>query len=135
MVTADLTHAVLARITQFVRGLSADQLADLGTGTARLTLVPADTAATSARPAGRELPLSPDEVRGVLRSTSDRAEASRYLDGLRLTLAQLRVLAKGLNLAVPASASKTQVRDTIVQWTVGRRVDGSVLSRPATPRP
>jgi hypothetical protein len=39
-------------------------------------------------------------------------------------------LAKEFGLAVSSSAGKAAVRDTIVQWTVGRRVDAAVLSRP-----
>ena len=125
---ADLTHAVLHRLTQFVRRLSPQELSDLASGAARLDLVrpPANAAAAPARDAG----VPADEVRSTLSDMSDRASAVQYLDGLRLTTPQLRALARELNLAVSAKASKTEVRDTIVQWTVGRRVDGAVLSRP-----
>jgi hypothetical protein len=51
-----------------------------------------------------------------------------------LTTPQLRTLAKELGLAVSSSATKAAVRDTIVQWTVGRRVDAAVLGRPAEAR-
>ncbi len=77
-------------------------------------------------------PIAADQVRAALAELTDRASAAGYLDGLGLTAAQLRTLAKQLGLAVPSSASKPAVRDTIVQWTVGRRVDAAVLSRPRT---
>ena len=49
-------------------------------------------------------------------------------------MAQLRSLALALGIAVTSKATKPQARDTIVQWTVGRRVDSSILSRPASRR-
>jgi hypothetical protein len=57
-----------------------------------------------------------------------------YLDGLRLSVPQLRSLAAGLGITVASKATKVLARDTIVQWTVGRRTDAAILSRPGTPR-
>lgn len=131
--SAELTHAVMARLTQFVRRLSPEDLAALAAGTVQLGLVRSATPAPAST--ARELPVPADDVRAVLGAMPDRAEAVRYLDGLRLTTPQLRALAKGLNLAVATKATKTELRDTIVQWTVGRRVDASVLSRPGGSRP
>ena len=127
--SADLTHAVLHRLTQFVRRLSPQELSDLASGAARLDLVRPPAVAAPAPPRDGAVPA--DEVRSTLAGMSDRASAAQYLDGLRLTTPQLRVLARDLNLAVSSKAGKTEVRDTIVQWTVGRRVDGAVLSRPS----
>lgn len=145
---ADLSHAVLTRVADFLRGLPADQMAALANGEATLAIVDAATpvvrasqsqatpAPTVDRPPRNTpvrlvaLAIPVNELRAALAAFHDRASAVRYLDELKLTTAQLRALAKELGLAVSSSAGKASVRDTIVQWTVGRRVDAAVLSRP-----
>ncbi len=123
----ELTQAVFRRVADFVRRLPPDQLESLARGETTLALVPRPI------PPPR-LPASPvaaADVRVALSAVDDRASAERYLDGLRLSAAQLRALADALGLAVAAGVTKAAVRDTIVQWTVGRRVDAAVLGRPA----
>jgi hypothetical protein len=126
---AELTHEVLLRVAEFLRKLPASQLASLASGDARLELV------------GRSLPLREpippialprpiEEIAAQLAALPDRSAAASYLDGLRLSVPQLRSLAAGLGIAVAGKATKVQARDTIVQWTVGRRVDAAILSRP-----
>ncbi|NYF59331.1 hypothetical protein [Micromonospora purpureochromogenes] len=146
---ADLSHAVLVRVAEFLRTLPADQLAALADGSARLQLAATGgTAATSDRPArpsvapksrgtAKAAPaptVEPEKVRADLAAIDDRAAAGRYLDDLRLTVPQLKALAKNLGIAVPSRATKADVRRDIVQWTVGRRLDSSAISRPAPPR-
>ena len=104
---ADLTHEVLVRVAEFLRKLPASQLASLASGETRL-----------------------EEIAATLAALPDRASAVSYLDDLRLSVPQLRSLAAGLGIAVSSKVTKGQARDTIVQWTVGRRVDAAVLSRP-----
>lgn len=134
--SAELTHEVLLRVAEFLRKLPADQLHDLANGTAKLEIV---------RPTSRRLPVREktlavalprpvDEVSAKLSSLSDRAAAARYLDDLQLTLAQLRSLALALGITVPSKATKLQARDTIIQWTVGRRADPGLLGRPGQRR-
>jgi hypothetical protein len=163
---ADLAHAVLLRLADFVRRLPPEQVRALADGTATLRVVgaggpsggagdgdgrdvgagrdvgdgrgapvSAKPAAGPRRPAGRSPgvivpPVDAGTVRAALSGLPDRAAAVRYLDGLGLSAVQLRALAAALGLAVPRGAAKAAVRDTIVQWTVGRRVDGQILGRP-----
>ncbi|MEH0985716.1 hypothetical protein [Micromonospora sp. CPCC 205556] len=143
---ADLSHAVLVRVAEFLRTLPADQLAALADGSARLQL--AATGATSDRPARPSVApesrgtakaaaapaVEPERVRADLAAIDDRAAAGRYLDDLRMTVPQLKGLAKNLGIAVPSRATKADVRRDIVQWTVGRRLDSSAISRPAPTR-
>jgi hypothetical protein len=147
----DLTRAVLARLTEFVSGLGQQDLSDLAAGTAELSLVRtagsgappyvgSPSSVRTSKPGRRAVParstesfavgsaVAADAILSVLLAASDRAEAARYLDGLGLTAPQLRGLAKSLKISVSAKATKSDVRDTIVQWTVGRRVDAAVLS-------
>jgi hypothetical protein len=134
--SAELTHEVLLRVAEFLRKLPTRQLQDLAAGTAKLEVVkPTERKLpTRERVAAVPLPLPVEEIGAKLTSQTERAAAARYLDELKLSGAQLRSLALALGIAVTSKANKTQARDTIVQWTVGRRVDGSILSRPASRR-
>lgn len=134
--SAELTHEVLLRVAEFLRKLPSDQLKDLATGTAKLEVVRPTTRRLPAREktAPVELPKPVDEISAKLSGLGDRATAARYLDDLHLSAAQLRSLALALGIAVPSKATKAQARDTIVQWTVGRRADASILGRPAGSR-
>jgi hypothetical protein len=130
---ADLTHAVLLRVAEFIRGLPADQLAALADGTAKLEIAgrgrARTTTATRAKTPAAP-PVQADRVREELAAIGDRAAAGRYLEDLKLTVAQLRALAKELGIAVPSKATKAAVLHEIVQWTVGRRLDSEAISRP-----
>ncbi|GAA5188236.1 hypothetical protein GCM10023322_38480 [Rugosimonospora acidiphila] len=135
---ADLTHLVLLKVAEFIRRLPADQLADLAEGSAKLELVPkggrvaargAGTSRATAAPT-----VSVQRVREYLSGIGDRASGIRYVDELKLTVAQLRALAKELGIAVPSKAAKAQVTSTIVEWTVGHRLDSESISRPAPAR-
>jgi len=141
--SAELTHEVLLRVAEFLRKLPAEQLAELAAGSAHLEVVsrsPSEAARRSARLPVRErtvpaqLPRPIEQIGTDLSNLVDRAAAVSYLDDLRLSVAQLRSLAAGLGIAVSSKATKAQARDTIVQWTVGRRADASILSRPAARR-
>jgi hypothetical protein len=135
--SAELTHEVLLRVAEFLRKLPTDQLQHLAAGTARLEVVdrtPQQRLPVRTRTPKVDLPRPIGEIGTALTSFPDRAAAVAYLDDLHLTAAQLRSLAAGLGIAVPSKATKAQARDTVVQWTVGRRADASILGRP-TPAP
>jgi hypothetical protein len=148
--SAELTHEVLLRVAEFLRKLPTDQLEDLASGSAMLEVV---TKPPPPQPRRRSEPLAPgvalpvrtatpkvplprpvEEIGAELSNLTERSTAAAYLDDLKLTVAQLRSLAAGLGIAVSSKATKAQARDTIVQWTVGRRADAAILSRPASRR-
>jgi len=81
-----------------------------------------------------EMPRPIEQIGADLASFTDRASAAAYLDNLKLSVAQLRSLAAGLGIAVSSRATKLQARDTIIQWTVGRRADAAILARPGARR-
>ena len=152
--SAELTHEVLLRVAEFLRKLPTEQLEDLASGSAMLEVVaksplevvakpppsprrriepPAPAPALPVRTVTPKVPLprAVEQIGSDLSNLTERAAAATYLDDLKLTVAQLRSLAAGLGIAVSSKATKAQARDTIVQWTVGRRADASILSRPA----
>ena len=135
---ADLAHAVLLRVAEFVRALPADQLTALADGTAKLAVV--DRTRAAARPAAARpattasAGVDTDRVRADLAAIGDRAAGVRYLADLKLTVAKLRALAGELGIAVPGKARKADIERDIVQWTVGRRLDSAAVSRPPAAR-
>ncbi|MFI6131978.1 hypothetical protein [Micromonospora sp. NPDC051141] len=130
---ADLAHAVLLRVAEFVRALPADQLNALADGTAKLAVV--DRTRAAARPATTaSAGVDADRVRADLAAIGDRAAGVRYLADLKLTVAKLRALAGELGIAVPGKARKADIERDIVQWTVGRRLDSAAVSRPPAAR-
>lgn len=130
---AELTHEVLLRVAEFLRKLPASELASLASGEARLALVGRPLPAREPIPPAA-LPGSVEEIAARLAALPDRSAAASYVDGLKLSVPQLRSLAAGLGIALASKATKAQARDTIVQWTVGRRVDAAILGRPADRR-
>ena len=155
--SAELTHEVLLRVAEFLRKLPTEQLEDLASGSAMLEVVaksplevvakpppmprrriepPAPAPALPVRTVTPKVPLPRpvEQIGSDLSNLTERAAAATYLDDLKLTVAQLRSLAAGLGIAVSSKATKAQARDTIVQWTVGRRVDATILSRPTSRR-
>lgn len=135
---ADLTHGVLLRVAELLKGLPADQIAALAEGTAKLEVVPAAgrRSTGTARPAEppTPLPVPAGQVRTELTKIGDRVAARRWLEDQGLKAAQLRTLAKELGISVPSGATKPVVLDQIVQWTIGRRLDSEAISRPAPAR-
>ncbi|MFG1672887.1 hypothetical protein [Micromonospora sp. NPDC049282] len=130
---ADLAHAVLLRVAEFVRALPADQLAALADGTAKLAVI--DRTRTAARKtAAASAGVDTDRVRADLAAIGDRAAGVRYLADLKLTVAKLRTLAEELGITVPGKARKADIEHGIVQWTVGRRLDSAAVSRPPAAR-
>jgi hypothetical protein len=133
--TADLTHAVLMKVGDFIRKLPADQLADLASGEAKLELVPkGGRPATTRRAAPKPPAVSTDEVRAALQVSADTQAATRYLDSLKFTVDQLRALGAELGVPLPSKATKAKVLDAIVEDIVGRRLDSEAINRPAPAR-
>ncbi|MFV2013542.1 MULTISPECIES: hypothetical protein [unclassified Micromonospora] len=141
---ADLSHAVLIRVADFLRTLPPEQLAALADGTAQLTVATATSgpqqpaapaAARRSRAAKATKPavvVDTDRIRADLAAIDDRVAAGRYLDDLGLKVAELRALAVELGVALPSRAAKAVIQKNIVQATVGRRLTSAVLSRPAS---
>ncbi len=139
--SAELTHEVLLRVAEFLRKLPTEQLEELASGSASLEVVTnSPIHAVRRRLPVRQktpavaMPRPIEKIGADLSNLVDRAAAVSYLDELHLSVAQLRSLAAGLGIAVSSKATKALARDTIVQWTVGRRADAAILSRPAARR-
>ena len=134
--SAELTHAVLMKVGEFIRKLPADQLEELASGEAKLELVPKGGRTTTSRRTTTPKPLtvSVDEVRDQLQASRSPEASIGYLDGLRYTTDQLRTLATELGIPLPSKITKAKIVETIVEWKVSRRLDSEAISRPALAR-
>ncbi|MER7279784.1 hypothetical protein ABT369_35630 [Dactylosporangium sp. NPDC000244] len=127
---ADLAHEVLLRVAAFVKTLPADQLEDLASGAAKLELVPKGgrpaKAVKAAPAAALSRPVS--EIESMLGELETRQAAIQYVNDLKLTVPQIKELAKVLGVAAPAKSTKPTLITAIVDATVGRRLDSLALS-------
>src|ERR1700716_2831614 len=129
-----MSQIVLQQLGDLLRKITAEQVAELYAGTATLEVVgkagrpvrKVAQAKVTAAPA-----VSTEQVVADLATIDDRAVATRYVMDLGLTVANLKVLAKDLGIAVGSKATKQEIVQVIVQWTVGRRLDAAAVSRPA----
>jgi hypothetical protein len=126
--TAELAHAVLLRVAEFVKKLPADQLEDLARGEAKLEVVPKGGRPAARSKAAVSLPRPADEIAKTMKEIGDRAAARRYLEtDLKLTVPMLKQFASEVGITV--SGNKGPILTGIVEWAVGRGVDADVISR------
>ena len=130
---AALSATVLLRVAEFLKTLPADQLDDLAGGVAKLELVPKGGRRPAAAKAAPST-VDGEEARQLLASFTSVAAATRYLDGMKLTVAALRSLAAGLGVSLPAKAVKNDIRDAIVRAYVGDVLNSEAIRRQAAAR-
>jgi len=128
----DLTHGLLLHVAQFLRGLSAEQVAELLDGEARLALVPKGGRVTTKSTAGRH--RAPADVNSAqiaedLQKIGERAAATTYLKDLNLRNEQLKQLCKDLNVPMKSKARIDEYIQAIVGLLVGRRLDSEAIYR------
>lgn len=143
------TRAVLARVAEFLAGLSAADVAALAEGRARLAVLPAgpassdiDAAPAPARagtpPAGAVPPGTPvaapapfgadvERAHAALVAMARRDEGTAYLSSW--TARELRALAARAGLRGVAGLRKSELVERIVDRTIGFRLDSTAIRR------
>jgi hypothetical protein len=125
---ADLAHAVIVKVADFVRKLPADQLADLVSGEAKLELVPKGGRTATRSKAPVQLPRPAEEIATTMKDIGDRTAVQRYLTtDLKLTVPLLKQLAGELGVTV--RARKDDIIIDLYEWAAGRSRDADVISR------
>jgi hypothetical protein len=128
---AALSATVLLRVAEFLKTLPADQLDDLANGVAKLEVVPKGGRVAKTAAAKAPSTVDVDEVRRLLGTFTSVADATRYLDGLKLGVPALKSLAAELRVTLPAKALKNDVRDAIVRAYVGDVLNSEAIRRQA----
>jgi hypothetical protein len=131
--SAALTHDVLVKVATFLRALPAEQYAALVSGEAKLALLPAGARITG--PAAKKaaapvaLPLPAERIVADLGALTSRADATRYLEDLRLKgRAPLVTLAEHLGLTVRSSHTIATLKQMIIDHAVGHRLDAAAIA-------
>jgi hypothetical protein len=120
----DSAIALLKRVSDFLRGLSDEDIQALETGEAKLAVV-RKAAPRTAQPV--ELSLDPDRVNADLKTIDDRATAARYLQDLKLKRPQLVELARRLEVPFGSKDSMATIVARIVEQKVGSRLTGEAF--------
>jgi hypothetical protein len=133
------TIGILVRIAEFLETLPEDQLADLESGEARLTIIPSGSgealrpAPRPRTPARTPKPTAVDvhAVAAAVRGAETRQAATAVLAPLRKDpdLKEVAVLLKVVGLG---SLAKDKLIDAIVEATVGNRLDSFAIRGTAT---
>ncbi|RZU73699.1 hypothetical protein EV384_2118 [Micromonospora kangleipakensis] len=147
----DPTRAALARVAEFLTGLSTADLTELAAGRARLALLPTDeppraTAATPtdahsadtstagpaspAAPGTASLPVSAsamdtERAHAALAAMSRREDGTTYLSSW--TARDLRALAARAGLRGVTGLRKVELVERIVDRTIGFRLDSTAI--------
>lgn len=131
--------AILAQVAEFLANLPEDQLDDLQSGAARLTLIPAGSDQPLQLPnrvsrgrATKDSIPSPD-VTAIARTLTDLDTREAAADALKpLKLAQLKEVAGILGINLVGSVSKDKATVAIVERTVGNRLDSLAIRGTST---
>ena len=125
------TLGILLRISEFLETLPEEQLADVESGAARLTLIPAG-ASEPLRPAARTRAASARAAKPALVAASAIAETVGAPESREAAAAVLKALRKNpdlkdvavrLNVVGLGNLSKDKLIEAIVEATVGNRLD------------
>jgi hypothetical protein len=129
------TLGILTRIAEFLETLPEEHLADLESGEARLTIIPAG-ASEPLRPAARSRAASArttkapavdvDAIAEAVRSAETREAAASVLRPLRKE-PDLKQVAELLNVVGLGNLAKDKLIDAIVEATVGNRLDSLAI--------
>ncbi|NES15183.1 MULTISPECIES: Rho termination factor N-terminal domain-containing protein [Micromonospora] len=121
-------RAALARVAEFLAGLSDAEVAALAEGRARLAVLPA--AGPPRAPAEAPESASPEDVErahAALAAMARRDEGRAYLS--TWTARELRALAARAGLRGVAGLRKSELVDRIVDRTIGFRLDSTAIRR------
>jgi hypothetical protein len=129
----EATRLVVQHLARFIGKLSTEELMDLASRRARLTLeYPEQRGKGRAR--RKDLtPADRDEILTRMAGMGDRSEGHEYLASLNLSRASLLSLAKQLEVPVQKSDNVERLRDRIVEGSIGYRLRSQAV-RGTTPR-
>jgi hypothetical protein len=125
----DRSAEILRRVSNFLRNLTEAQIDDLIEGRAKITLSgnPRRAQPAKARSSSKE---DVERIINELASKSTRAEGVALLDSLGLTRASLRDIALAMKLPAPRTDTVDDLKDRIVDATIGYRLRSDAIREP-----
>lgn len=125
----DRSAEILRRVSNFLRNLTEAQIDDLIEGRVKITLTGNPRRAQSAK-ARSNSEEDAERIINELTSKSTRAEGIALLDSLGLTRASLRDIALAMKLPVPRTDTVSELKDRIVEATIGYRLRSDAIREP-----
>ena len=125
MAADELSLLVFKKVTELFKKLTEEQLAALANGSGELQFAtPEATVRTGrARSSAPRKPKqdkpTPEEAANRLRRFASRDEAQSYLEGSGLLVAELKSVAKLLDVTTPSSITKVKLIERLVNGTAG----------------
>jgi hypothetical protein len=116
----DIAVSVLRLACDVLKKLKADQIQQLVEGKANLAFLPSGAQIVVAGP-------DSSEVRASLDAMQSRHEVVTYLDRLKLKKPELVALARQLGISVVSKDTVRDVRQKIIELTVGARADAAAI--------
>jgi hypothetical protein len=125
----DRSAEILRRVSNFLRSLTEAQIDDLIEGRVKITLTghPSRAQSAKARSSSEE---DVERIISELTGKSTRAEGIALLDNLGLTRASLRDIALAMKLPVPKTDTVSELKDRIVEATIGYRLRSDAIREP-----
>lgn len=125
----DRSAEILRRVSNFLRTLTEAQIDDLIEGRVKITLTgnPRRAQSAKARSSSEE---DIERIINELTSKSTRAEGIALLDSLGLTRTSLRDIALAMKLPVPRTDTVDDLKDRIVEATIGYRLRSDAIREP-----
>lgn len=115
----EISVALLRRYAEFTKKLTPEQLNGIVSGELKFALEGGKKQAVMSVDAGA--------IETQLSRLDSREEAAAYIDSLRLTVPKLKAVARDLAVSLAGASVKEQIRDRIVEHTVGFRLNSRAI--------
>ena len=117
----DLSVGLLRRFAEFTKKLTPEQLEGVVAGTVKFGLLE-PKAPRAAAPT-----LDAEYIAATLGEMNSRDAAAGLLDGMKLNVAAMKQLAQALGAPLAGATKKDDIRDRIVEHTVGFRLNSQTI--------
>lgn len=118
---SQIAIAIVQKVLTFVRSLSEDEVLQLVSGRAKLVLMPREGTRKQA------VEVDANELRAALAAQDSRQAGLEVLAGLAPNRAALEASARALDLPVSKAEGVEQLRDRIVEATIGFRLRSQAI--------
>jgi hypothetical protein len=119
--SVELSVGLLRRFAEFTKKLSPEELEGIVAGTVKFGLLePRSSRAGSSSKAARSV-ADKEQIIARLAELSSRSAATEYLDSLKLTVEGMKDLAQAVGAPLAGASRKNDIRDRIIEHTVGFR--------------
>lgn len=110
-----------------IQKMDDSELESVLAGELRLEIRPPQKKSKKQRTRNRYLDEEFEKLQGALQNTDTREQARELIDGILHTKEELTRFARVLDIPVPKSISSEQIKDRLVEGTVGYRIRSAAI--------